>query len=202
MSQPPTQAQLNLAALAGSPSSPRTTRGLRKIQSHQHLSTGPSLSSQVSSARSSAGPDEISKPAQAQLDSPVRLRAHPRARSNSDASSREAPKLPTQRRPGRKTGSGFGLKRSLLEALLRDGPQQGKVQEALQELRYLVLSSRVDADNDGMVCAHLWLLNTTIASFLPAMADPLSLVNVPSLFMADPTRYSSPSHRSLPFPHP
>jgi cell cycle arrest protein BUB2 len=147
-SQPPTQAQLNLAALAGSPS-PRTMRGLRKIQSHHNLSSGPPVS-QISSARSSAGPDELAKPAQ--LDSPVRLRTHRRARSNSDASSREAPAIPSVRRPGRKTGSGFGVKRSLLETLLRDGPQQGNnVQEALQELRYLVLSTRVEADGDGMV---------------------------------------------------
>ncbi|KAL4802693.1 rab-GTPase-TBC domain-containing protein [Aspergillus unguis] len=174
MSQLPTQAQLNLAALAGSPS-PRTMRGLRKIQSHQHLSTGPSLSSQVSSARSSAGPDELSKPTQ--LDSPVRLRTHRRARSNSDASSRDAPKLPTQRRPGRKTGSGFGLKRSLLEALLRDGPQHGNIQEALQELRYLVLSTRVEADNDGMSTyrVYLWLILLDIP---PLPADHyLSLIH-------------------------
>ncbi|KAL5335114.1 rab-GTPase-TBC domain-containing protein [Aspergillus crustosus] len=156
-SQPPTQAQLNLAALAGSPS-PRTMRSLRKIQSHHNLSSGPALSSQLSSARSSAGPDGLSKPAQ--LDSPVRLRTHRRARSNSDASSREVPPLPTQRRPGRKTGSGFGVKRSLLETLLRDGPQHGNAQEALQELRYLVLSTRVEADSDGMSTyrVYLWLI--------------------------------------------
>ncbi|KAL4780200.1 rab-GTPase-TBC domain-containing protein [Aspergillus varians] len=163
-SQPPTQAQLNLAALAGSPS-PRTMRGLRKIQSHQNLSSGPSLSSQLSSGRSSAGPDELSKPTQ--LDSPVRLRTHRRVRSNSDTSSRDAPTIPTQRRPGRKTGSGFGVKRSLLEALLRDGPQQGSVQEALQELRYLVLSTRVEADGDGMSTyrVYLWLILLDIPPF-------------------------------------
>ncbi|KAL2863932.1 rab-GTPase-TBC domain-containing protein [Aspergillus lucknowensis] len=155
-SQPPTQAQLDLAALAGS-SSPRTMRGLRKIQSHHNLSSGLSLS-QVTSARSSGGPGDLSKPTQ--LDSPVRLRAHRRARSNSDASTRGAPVIPTQRRPGRKTGSGFGVKRSLLETLLRDGPQQGNAQEALQELRYLVLSTRVEADGDGMSTyrVYLWLI--------------------------------------------
>ncbi|KAL3481180.1 rab-GTPase-TBC domain-containing protein [Aspergillus californicus] len=155
-SQPLTQAQLNLAALAGSPS-PRTMRGLRKIQSHQTLSSGPALS-QLSSARSSAGPEELSKPNQ--LDSPVRLRSHRRARSNSDASTRDPPALPTQRKPGRKTGSGFGVKRSLLETSLRDGPQQGGVEEALQELRYLVLSTRVEADGDGMSTyrVYLWLI--------------------------------------------
>ncbi|KAL6230437.1 hypothetical protein BDW75DRAFT_72583 [Aspergillus navahoensis] len=155
-SQPPTQAQLNLAALAGSPS-PRTMRGLRKIQSHQHLSSRPPLISRVSFDSASARPEELSKPAQ--LESPVRLRTHRRARSNSDASSRDPPKIST-RRPGRKTGSGVGLKRSLLESLLRDGPPQGDIQEALQELRYLVLSTRVEADGDGMSTyrVYLWLI--------------------------------------------
>ncbi|GMG00831.1 unnamed protein product [Aspergillus oryzae] len=147
MASQPTQAQLNLAALAGSPS-PRTMRSLRKIQSHQLLSS--SQLSQPSSARSSAGPEELSQPTQ--LDSPLRLRTHRRARSNSDASTREPPAIGTQRRSGRKTGSGFGIKRSVLEALLRDGPQQGNVREGLQELRYLILSTRVEADADGMVC--------------------------------------------------
>lgn len=147
MASQPTQAQLNLAALAGSPS-PRTMRSLRKIQSHQLLSS--SQLSQPSSARSSAGPEELSQPTQ--LDSPLRLRTHRRARSNSDASTREPPAIGTQRRSGRKTGSGFGIKRSVLETLLRDGPQQGNVREGLQELRYLILSTRVEADADGMVC--------------------------------------------------
>jgi cell cycle arrest protein BUB2 len=145
-----TQAQLDLAALAGSPS-PRTMRSLRKIQSHQLLSS--TLSSQPSSARTSAGPDELSQPTR--LDSPVRLRTHRRARSNSDASTREPPAIGTQRRAGRKTGSGFGIKRSALESQLRDGPQQGNVREGLQELRYLILSMRVEADADGMVCVAM-----------------------------------------------
>ncbi|KAB8070274.1 rab-GTPase-TBC domain-containing protein [Aspergillus leporis] len=149
-----TQAQLDLAALAGSPS-PRTMRSLRKIQSHQLLSS--TLSSQPSSARTSAGPDELSQPTR--LDSPVRLRTHRRARSNSDASTREPPAIGTQRRAGRKTGSGFGIKRSALESQLRDGPQQGNVREGLQELRYLILSMRVEADADGMSSyrVYLWL---------------------------------------------
>lgn len=154
MTSQPTQAQLNLAALAESPS-PRTMRSLRKIQSHQLLSS--TQLSQPPSARTSAGPGELSQPAQ--LDSPVRLRTHRRARSNSDAASREPPILGTQRRSGRKTGSGFGIKRSVLETLLRDGPQQGNVREGLQELRYLILSTRVEADADGMSAyrVYLWL---------------------------------------------
>ncbi|PLB45159.1 mitotic check point protein [Aspergillus steynii IBT 23096] len=158
----PTQAQLNLAALAGSPS-PRTMRGLRKIQSHQILSSNSSFGAPTSQAsstgRSSVGPDELLPQPPAHLDSPVRLRTHRRARSNSDASTRDPPAIATQRRPGRKTGSGFGLKRSALETLLRDGPQQGNIREGLQELRYLVLSTRVEADGDGMSTyrVYLWL---------------------------------------------
>ncbi|PYH82904.1 TBC-domain-containing protein [Aspergillus uvarum CBS 121591] len=154
----PTQAQLTLAALARSPSSPRTMRGLRKIKSHQILSSHPPPP--PSSGRLSAGAEELPAPGP-QLDSPVRLRStHRRARSNSDASSREPPILTAHRRPGRKTGSGFGVKRSLLESLLRDGPQNGNVQEGLEELRYLVLSTRVEADADGMSTyrVYLWLV--------------------------------------------
>ncbi|KAE8350203.1 TBC-domain-containing protein [Aspergillus coremiiformis] len=153
MPSQPTQAQLNLAALAGSPS-PRTMRSLRKIQSHQVLS---STLPQPASARSSVRPDEGSQPVL--LDSPVRLRTHRRARSNSDSSSRELPAFGTQRRSARKTGSGFGIKRSILETLLRDGPQQGNIREGLQELRYLILSTRVEADADGMSSyrVYLWL---------------------------------------------
>ncbi|KAL5364732.1 putative mitotic check point protein [Aspergillus floccosus] len=159
----PTQAQLNLAALAGSPS-PRTMRTLRKIQSHQVLSSNPSAAilspppSHPSTARSSAGPEELTH--HAQLDSPVRLRTHRRARSNSDAGSREAPTMISRGRSARKTGSGVGVKRSILESLLRDGPQHGDAAEGLQELRYLVLSTRVDADGDGMSAyrIYLWLV--------------------------------------------
>ncbi|KAF7182039.1 hypothetical protein CNMCM7691_001427 [Aspergillus felis] len=176
MSQP-TQAQLNLAALAGS-SSPRTMRTLRKIQSHQILSSNPSVvsgpTSRLSTARSSANAEELAQ--QAQLESPVRLR-HRRARSNSDAGSGERPILQTQKRSGRKTGSGFGIKRSVLETLLRDGPQNGDVDDALKELRYLVLSTRVEADGDGMSTyrVYLWL---TLLDIPPLPTDEyLSLIH-------------------------
>ncbi|RAL02347.1 TBC-domain-containing protein [Aspergillus ibericus CBS 121593] len=154
----PTQAQLNLAALAGSPS-PRTMRGLRKIQSHQILSSHPPSSALPASGRLSAGAEElVAQPPQ--LESPVRLRSQRRARSNSDASSRDPPAIGTQKRSARKTGSGFGVKRSVLETLLRDGPHQGNLQEGLEELRYLVLSTRVEADADGMSTyrIYLWLV--------------------------------------------
>lgn len=105
-----------------------------------------------------------------------------RVRSNSDAgstkSSTVAPSTVSTtttatattatkpRRPPRKTGSsGFPIKRSNLETLLREGPAEGKIAEALQELRLLVLSTRVDADSDGMVrslthCIRELIFNT------------------------------------------
>lgn len=132
------------------PASPRTLRTLRKIQSHQVLSSSSALIAQTQGHQN--GPND-------DIDSTVipgsatKARAHRRVRSNSDAAAREAAATPpaTQRRPARKTGSGIGLKRSLLENFLRDGPQSDNPRDGLQELKYLVLSSRVDADGDGMV---------------------------------------------------
>lgn len=138
------------------PASPRTMRTLRKIQSHQVLNTSNALIAQTQSRGTSGASVADSTTSVASARVPTRSQSHRRPRSNSDAAAREdafgGPAL-TQRRPARKTGSGVGVKRSLLENLLRDGPQNGKSREALQELKYLVLSSRVDADGDGMVRA-------------------------------------------------
>ncbi|KAJ5996027.1 hypothetical protein N7499_012168 [Penicillium canescens] len=144
------------------PASPRTMRTLRKIQSHQVLSTSNALIAQTQASRASESyptdHESAGLPGAA-----TRARAHRRARSNSDAATREAvaaPPTATHRRPARKTGSGIGLKRSLLENFLRDGPPNGDPREGLQELKYLVLSSRVDADGDGMspYRIYLWLI--------------------------------------------
>lgn len=134
------------------PASPRTMRTLRKIQSHQVLSTSSALIAQTQAVHETGSPGGYPESA-AVPGAATRARGHRRARSNSDAASREAAATPpaTQRRPARKTGSGIGIKRSLLESFLRDGPQGGNLNENLRELKYLVLSSRVDADGDGMV---------------------------------------------------
>lgn len=134
------------------PASPRTMRTLRKIRSHQVMTTSSALIAQTQSTRSFAArtTDVGDTDSQnATIRTPNR-----RARSNSDAAAHESGlTVPIQhpRRPARKTGSGIGIKRSMLESYLRDGPQHGKTREWLQELKYLVLSSRVDADSDGMV---------------------------------------------------
>ena len=155
MTSRPTQAQFNLAALASPSPSPRRMRSLRKIQSHHTLSSN--TSSDLQSITSAANTDDSSlatQPHQRQLASPARIRTHGRGRSNSDTGSREATlTVPRKKRPARKTGSGIGVKRSLLESYLRDGPLDGNLAEGMQELRYLVLSTRVEADVDGMVCS-------------------------------------------------
>ncbi|KAJ6119215.1 hypothetical protein N7523_003495 [Penicillium sp. IBT 18751x] len=141
--------------------SPRTMRTLRKIQSHQVLTTSNALIAQTQSSRSGARVADSGSSSN-NSNNTIRAPIHRRARSNSDAAAREAAlaQVSTQRRPARKTGSGIGIKRSFLENLLRDGPQHGNVQEALQELKYLVLSTRVDADGDGMspYRIYLWLI--------------------------------------------
>lgn len=154
--------------LAGpeTPASPRTMRTLRKIQSHQVLTTSSALIAQTQS-RSSAAHTADSGSTDSPSGTPRSL-THRRARSNSDAAAREAAlaaPIPTQRRPARKTGSGVGVKRSLLENLLRDGPQYGKTREGLQELQYLVLSTKVDADGDGMVRALTIHMSAFVAPF-------------------------------------
>lgn len=141
------------------PASPRTQRTLRKIQSHQVLSSSSALIAQTQGSYHAANQDEFESGVPG---SATRARAQRRARSNSDAAAREAATTPpaTHRRPARKTGSGIGLKRSLLENFLRDGPQSDNPHEALQELKYLVLSSRVEADGDGMVSASQFANST------------------------------------------
>ncbi|KAJ5526568.1 hypothetical protein N7513_010727 [Penicillium frequentans] len=147
---------------AEAPPSPRTMRTLRKIRSHQVLTTSSALIAQTQSSQSSGARDAENGTAVALGNATVRTPAHRRARSNSDAAARMAAltaPVPT-RRPPRKTGSGIGIKRSPLETFLRDGPQNGQGREGLQELKLLILSCRVDADGDGMspYRIYLWLV--------------------------------------------
>ncbi|RJE18142.1 mitotic check point protein [Aspergillus sclerotialis] len=175
----PSQSQLNLATSTdGPPPSPLTMRTIRKIQSQQTLSSNnnpPSTArqSRQHSTRLSAGAEDLSKLPQ---PAPSRPPPHRRARSNSDAS-HEPVVSPTLKRPARKTGSGFGVKRSVLESLLRDGPQNGNIMEGLQELRYLILSTRVDADADGMSTYRIYLWLALLGVPPVPTDDYLSLVH-------------------------
>jgi cell cycle arrest protein BUB2 len=156
---PKSQSQLSLPTFAV-PASPRK---LRKFQSHQSLSSAsfssvpqPRPQPQPSTTGARAPPDDLSQNIASLDSSRPRLR---RARSNSDTGASNLTPVTTQKLPARKAGSsGYSIKRSNLESLFRDGPTTGKIMEGLQEMRYLVLSTRVDADGDGMVSERLVLV--------------------------------------------
>lgn len=144
---PKSQSQLSLPTF-GLPS-PESTRTLRKFQSHQNLSFNSQLQRNNASHRDRW--DEAPQHHHTQLPSAL---SHGRLRSNSDIVTSNNLAAPTRRRPasGRKSGAmGISGKRSDLDTLLRDGPPQGNVVVGLQELRYLILSTGVDSDIDGMV---------------------------------------------------
>ena len=156
------QPQLNPVA------SPRTVRAVRKIQSLQTL---PSVSS-TDFNHSTSGNNNVNNnnnhnahghgirpiaraPATPTGDTSRARQAGPsatrrRARSSSVPRMQDVNAYQAHRRPARR--SGIGGKKSALETYFRDGPFNGNLLGGLQELRYLVLSTRVDADADGMVC--------------------------------------------------
>ncbi|KAL1956853.1 hypothetical protein VTO42DRAFT_6701 [Malbranchea cinnamomea] len=165
----------------------RPVRALRKFQSHQNLSSSPSSSSLnppqphhfdsqftphplpesgVSSQQHLQNEGEAAPPT-----------SRGRSRSNSDVTLNSFGSSQAPRR-SRKSGSmGFAGKRSGLEILLRDGPPNNDVAAGLEELRYLILSSRVDADSDGMSPhrIYVWLALLNIS---PLPTDEyLSLVH-------------------------
>jgi len=152
---PKSQSQLNLQTFALPP--PEPIRTLRKFQSHQNLSSNPQSAHQprpqlqrnVGSHR-----DHSDEAPQHHTQLPS-AQSHGRSRSNSEiVTSSNLFGPPTRRRPvsGRKSGStGLYGRRSGLDTLLREGPPGGNVTVGLQDLRYLVLSTRVDSDSDGMV---------------------------------------------------
>ncbi|OJD13294.1 hypothetical protein AJ78_06236 [Emergomyces pasteurianus Ep9510] len=169
---------------SGAPPSPQTTRTLRRYQSHQSLSsyspTFPPQPYPPPLPRNAASHRERTEENAAQNMQPVvpMTNTRTRARSNSDVTANSAASIKhshqhqhqqnhqhqhqPHKRPtgGRKSGSlGFAGKRSGLDALLRDGPPGDSIAGGLDDLRYLVLSSRVDSDSDGMSPhrIYLWL---------------------------------------------
>lgn len=158
MSSKPQSQQLHHPTFT-SPTSPQSRRTIRRFQSHQTLSSNlqtqnaqnrptfqrPTISSNFNKDRSEDAPAKSQAPV-----STVTTRG--RARSNSDVTSSSVTASTSSKKttPGRKS-LGFTGKRSGLDALLRDGPPGDDIIAGLRELRYYVLSTRVDADSDGMV---------------------------------------------------
>ncbi|WEW58766.1 CDC16 protein [Emydomyces testavorans] len=165
-------------------STPPSGRTLRKFQSHQNLSSKVQLLSTHSrqhSHRNSLYPrDKTEQDGNQSQAQAISTPAHGRHRSNSDVTSPTAVRnlAHKPRSSARKSGSlGFPGRRSGLEILLRDGPRGNNLATALEELRYLILSSRVDADGDGMSPhrIYVWLALLNIS---PLPTDEyLSLVH-------------------------
>ena len=137
------------------PPSPTTTRTIRRLQSHQQLSSNsPSL---IAQQRQQQLHGLAARESREQLHHPMPTSSipAPRVRANSDAptplkkpsSSRKLHALAGQNR------------KSSLEALIRDGPPGGSMQQGLRDLRYHILSSRVEAGKEGMseYRCYLWL---------------------------------------------
>jgi cell cycle arrest protein BUB2 len=153
---------------AAGPASPQSPRKLRKYQSHQSLTSTsfstfgqPLTTTTPTSIAHGSGVRQRDTPPNAtgtgsQQNAEPQQNNRQRARSNSESGSSIATPLitapPKAKRPARKTGSsGYFMKRTGLETLLRDGPADGKLLDTLQELRLMVLSNKVEADTDGMV---------------------------------------------------
>lgn len=156
------------------PSSPQSTRTLRRLQSAQNLSSNPpsliaqqrQLQQNQTQHRSGNGlakePAVPPLPPHQMGPGSVSAELSSRLRANSDLAAPHNLGAPIYRgkatHPRKLIPADASGKRSSLEILLRDGPLGENLDENLKELRYLILSSRVDADNDGMVCNFTSLL--------------------------------------------
>ena len=123
------------------PASPQTNRTVRRFNSHQQLASNPpSLIAQQRTQQQRSG--LAPRSSRDDLQNVSRLRA------KSDAPP------PQEKRPSssrKMQAMSAHARKSSLEHLLREGPLNGDLTAGLNELRYKVLSSRVEATNTGMV---------------------------------------------------
>lgn len=137
--------------------SPKSNRGLRKLQSAHQLSSNytalssPSLISQQRQQQQRNTSSSHNNQAPQIPPLPV-LSSHHRTRSNSDAVVPNAPSnvAATKRVAASKKVAPNQNPREELEGLVRQGPQ-GDVPAELSRLRHLVLCEGLYADSDGMV---------------------------------------------------
>ena len=131
------------------PPSPEKSRIVRRLASHQHLSsTQPSLLAQP---RQTPNP----RPPLAARPSRDNLNQQTRTRANSDLPMPIEKSKPSRKLPLYATH----VRKSSLEVSLREGPG-ANLGESLAALRHSVLSSRVEAGKDGMsdYRIYLWLV--------------------------------------------
>lgn len=76
-----------------------------------------------------------------------------RSRSNSDTLTNASPSASLKRMSTSRKSLPFVSRRTGLDAVLRDGPgrEKGGLDGALSQLRYLILTSGIDSDGEGMV---------------------------------------------------
>ncbi|KAL2431310.1 Cell division control protein 16 [Exophiala dermatitidis] len=154
------------------------SRGLRRLQSHNQLSSAGNMGTQSSNLRPRVGVS--TKPSREQLHQPptsshantnmssTNTTAASRARANSDA---PLPYVPRgSRRPPPSTPSSNHIashaRKSSLEMTLRDGPPPGTTpSSALSLLRHSILTSGVTATKEGMsdYRIYLWLTLLNVA---------------------------------------
>ncbi|KMQ42276.1 Rab-GTPase-TBC domain [Trichophyton rubrum] len=184
----PQPSQPRVPAVSGGLQPPQPARTLRRFQSHQTLSThssSPAVGSRPPIFRNTTSINTREASAQQTSEQPVAAATtpattHGRGRSNSDVTGAAPGTAQPRKRPSvnRKSGSiGYLTRRSGLENLLREGPPNNNIAIGLEELRYLILSTRVDADNDGMSThrIYIWL---TLLDIPPLPTDEyLSLVH-------------------------
>ncbi|KAL8657218.1 MAG: hypothetical protein Q9226_002135 [Calogaya cf. arnoldii] len=171
MTNSPIKQTPHLAPSTATPSdhqlrSPKSNRGLRKLQSAHQLSANyaalnaPSLISQQrqQQQRNTSSSHNNQAP---QIPPLPTLSAHHRTRSNSDAvtSSAFSNAAAAKRVIASKKNTPNQNPREELEALVRQGPQ-GDVPTELSRLRHLVLCEGLYADSDGMsqIRIYVWLI--------------------------------------------
>jgi cell cycle arrest protein BUB2 len=156
------------------PPSPQTTRTVRRLQSHQQLSSNsPSLITQQRQQQQLHGLTSRESKEQLHQPMPNPFLASGRTRANSDAPMPFKKPSSTRRLPASATHG----RKSSLEILLRDGPPGGNIEQGLGDIRYHILSSRVEAGKEGMsdYRCYLWLALLNVSA-LPT-DDYLALVH-------------------------
>ena len=140
--------------------SPRSTRGLRKLQSAHQLSSNyaalnaPSLISQQRHQQQQQQQQQQQRNVSSQAPQIPPLPAfssHHRTRSNSDAvAPNNSTNTALRRQAAPKKVVSSQSPREELESLVRQGPQ-GSLPAELSRLRHLVLCEGLHSDSDGMV---------------------------------------------------
>jgi cell cycle arrest protein BUB2 len=152
------------SSITAAPTSSRTTRTVRRLQSHQQLSSASLITQQRQQQQqhqpsaNSSDPRESRRPGSATPQQPIQTTTTGagRARANSDAPQSFKKPISARKLPASVTHA----RKSSLETLIRDGPPaSGNLEQGLSDLRYHILSSRVEAGKEGMsdYRCYLWL---------------------------------------------